>query len=128
MQGEEIFQTTPEWAQVSQTSPKKKPFKVDRKIPMKISSHYSVTHTSFQIISWSSGFWQKPFPPKQSLENAQQKKKSTAKKIKKQRKQEGETAKGKNLGGQCQNKPQNVPSVHSKSPEALASGTDSNII
>ena len=66
---------------------------------MKISSHYSVTHTSFQIISWSSGFWQKPFPLKQSLENAQQKKKSTAKEIKKQRKQEGDKAKGKNLGG-----------------------------
>ena len=95
---------------------------------MKISSHYSVTHTSFQIISWSSGFWQKPFPPKQSLENAQQKKKNTAKEIKKQRKQKGEKAKGKHLGGQCQNKPQNVPSVHFKSPEALASGTDSNII
>ena len=55
-------------------------------------------------------------------------KKYSKKEIKKQRKQEGEKAKGKNLGGQCQNKTQNVPSVHFKSPEALASGTDSNII
>ena len=79
---------------------RKKTFKVDRKMPTTILCHYSVTHTSFHIISWSSGFSQKPFPPKQSLENAQQKKKK-----KKQRKQEGEKAKGKNLGGQCQNVP-----------------------
>ena len=68
------------------------------------------------------------FPTETKPRECPAKKKSTAKKIKKQRRQEGEKAKGKNLGGQCQNKPQNVPSVYSKSPEALASGTDSNII
>ena len=67
------------------------------------------------------------FPTETKPRECPAKEKKYSQKKKQQRKQEGEKAKGKNLGGQCQNVPQNVPSVHSKSPEALASGTGSNI-
>jgi len=62
---------------------------------MKILTHFP-TRTSFKKNSQSSNFLQNLFPPKASLVNAQQKKKTGKEKQKKRR---GENAKGKRRGG-----------------------------